>query len=172
MVRYYNSMWFFVCSCMVLTNHTPVRKFSDQPWQQAGVEPDSQYLSKYWSFLLTWMATSFLSPIGSCWYDQIWKGWKTTVFSLPRDDELGFPTSPNFNYLRRRAWPANFGLPIRPPLLKVGERERIWMQKVEFIIFFHFSHFTWMKSQHFHATFFNSAANMRQSTVKERGNSN
>ncbi len=55
-------------------------------------------------------------------------------------------------------------------LLIVGERESIWMQKVEFIIFFHFSHCTWMKSQHFHAIFPNSAANMQQSTVKEGGN--
>ena len=50
---------------------------------------------------------------------------KTTVFSLPRDDELGFLTPPNFNYPRRRAWPANSSLPIFPPLLKV-EKERVF----------------------------------------------
>ena len=125
MVRYYNSMWYFVCSCM--------QKITERPWQQASLEPDSQYLSEYCSFFLPWISAIILITVRSCWYDQIWKGWKNHCVLPPVRWRAQISDFAEFQRSEEKSTvifdPANSGLSILPPLLKVGEREPIWRQK-------------------------------------------
>ena len=65
-------------------------------------------------------------------------------------------------------YPANSGLSLLPSFLKVGGNGGVRRSKIgEFIVFFHFSQRTCMKSHLFHAIFPKSAANMQQSTFKK-----
>ncbi len=66
--------------------------------------------------------------------------------------------------------PANSGQLLLPSLLKIGGSGGFVWQKGEFIVFFHFSCQTCMKSHIFHAFTPKLAANMQQSTLKEKKN--
>ena len=127
----------------------------------ASLETDSKYLSKYASFSCTGWASSSLSPHTHVDTLRSSSDRKATTFYLLRDHMFRFPTSWSLNYMvsRERSMaifdPANSGLPLLLPPLKVGERE-------------YFSIFTWNLEEilPFHAIFSDSAVNMQQSTMK------
>ena len=77
--------WF---RCSNYTDRLPLKN-TDRPWQQAGCEPDSQYLSKYCLFFYPRWAPSSLSPRAHVDMLRSERDRKTTVFSLPREHGLG-----------------------------------------------------------------------------------
>ena len=142
-------MWFCVCSCM--------QKNKDRPWQQVNLEPDSQYLSKYCSFFLPWISAIILITVRSWWYVHIWKGWKNHCVLPPVRWRAWISDFAEFQLSEEKSTaifdPANSGLPILRPLLKVGERECIWRQKRWVHCIVPFSRCTCMKSHLFHAIY-------------------
>ena len=144
-----NSMCFCVCS--------GVQKIRDRPWRQISLEPDSQYLREYCSFFLPWISAIILIFVRSCWYDQIWKGWKNHCVLPPVRWQARISDFVKFQLSEEKSTaifdPANSILPILPPLLKLGERERIWRQKRWVYFIDSFSHCTCMKSHLFHAIY-------------------
>ena len=157
-------MWFCVCSCM--------QKNTDRPWQQVNLEPDSQYLSKYCSFFLPWISAIILITVRSWWYVHIWKGWKNHCVLPPVRWRAWISDFAEFQLSEEKSRaifdPANSGQLLLPSLLKMGGSGGFVRQKGEFIVFFHFSCQTCMKSHLFHAFSPKSAANMQQSTLKEK----
>ena len=68
-------------------------------------------------------------------------------------------------------YPADSCLSLHPSLLKAGGSGGVCRSKKgEFVVFFHFSQRTCMKSHLFHAIFHKSASIMQQSTLEEVSN--
>ena len=135
--------------CFVWLLYSPIMpmkkiQIAEWPWQQTDLEPDSQYLSKYCSFFLSWM--SALNPITmcSCWFSQIWKvlekslcflSWEITGLDLRHLQVSTIQEEGHSHFIT-----ANSGLPLLPPLLKVGERECICRSKKVNSLYFSIFH--------------------------------
>ncbi len=143
-------------------------QIAECPWQQTGIEPDLLYLSKYCSLFLSWMSAINFITVDSCWYAQIWKGWK----NLPTERSRAQVSNISKFQLSVEKNMAIFFLPT--PVshffssVENGKRRMyLHIKKGDFIVFFHFLRRTCVKSHLFHAIFPKSAANIQQSTLKE-----
>ncbi len=108
-------------------------------------------------------------------YAKIYMGWKNHWVLLPARLCTRISDMTEFWWSGKKSRaifdPANSGLSLLLSLMKVGRSGAICgSKKGEFIVFFHFSQRTCMKSHLFPVVFPKSAAKIQQSTLKEISN--
>ena len=159
-----------LCSAHVITYHAKIKNRSTM----AGRRPDSQYLSEY-CFIFWSQISAVILMTARLWrHARIHMGRKNHWVLLPKRSWTQISDISEFWQSGKKSPaifdPANSGQLLLPSLLKMGGSGGFIRQKGEFIVFFHFSCQTCMKSHLFHAFSPKLAANMQQSTLKEKKN--